>query len=102
MLYVVTLNYTRPEAEIAAHLESHKAWLVTNMKSGKIIAAGPLEGGKGGVVVVNADSRAELDDLLATDSYAENNLVRADILAFTPALRVADFSAAWAPNAKAI
>ncbi|WP_029005339.1 YciI family protein [Azorhizobium doebereinerae] len=102
MLYVVTLTYSKPKDVVAAHLDSHKAWLVRCIQSGHILAAGPMEAGNAGIIIATSESRHELDALLQQDSFHQNGLVDYDIRAFSPALRAEDFPAAWAADAKPV
>jgi len=102
MLYTVVLQYVRPIAEIDAHLETHKAWLVQHTRAGRIITAGPLEPRVGGLLIVACKSRMELDAMLAEDSYAINKLAEYEVRAFAPTLRAGAFPAEWAPDAKAV
>jgi uncharacterized protein YciI len=102
MLYVVTLKYIRPPEAIAAHLDSHREWLVEHTKSGKIIATGPMDPPTGGIVLASCKDRAELDHILRADSFYVNELVEYDVRAFSPALCGDIFAARWAPGAKAV
>ncbi|ADX48050.1 YCII-related protein [Paracidovorax avenae ATCC 19860] len=101
MLYAVTLTYIRPAAEIDAHLGTHRDWLMQHIASGHILVAGPLEPRVGGLVLLRCGSRAELDHVLALDSFHIHGLVEREVLAFEPALRAAAFPADWAPGSEA-
>lgn len=102
MLYVVTLKYIRPPEVIAAHLDSHREWLVEHTKSGHIIAAGPMDPPTGGIVLASCQDRAELDSILHTDSFYVHELAEFTMQAFHPALRADIFAARWATQAKAV
>ncbi|ASW09911.1 YciI family protein [Rhizobium sp. 11515TR] len=102
MLYVVTLKYVQPPEVIAAHLDSHRAWLVEHTKSGRIIAAGPMDPPTGGIVLASCEDRAELDGMLHSDSFYVHELVEFAVQAFNPALRADNFAAQWAKEAKAV
>jgi uncharacterized protein YciI len=101
MLYVVTLTYLRPRQDIQAHLGTHRDWLIEHARTGRIIAAGPLESGDGGVILAHCQSRDELDDMLQSDSFRVHGLAQYGVQAFDAALRAQAFPAAWAPEAKA-
>ena len=102
MLYSVILTYIRPIEEVQSHLDSHRDWLIEYSKKGNIIVAGPLEDRTGGAVLACCKDRAELDDMLARDSFHVHRLVTYDVRAFSVALRSEAFSANWAPEAKAV
>ena len=102
MLYAVTLHYRRPKADIEAHLDAHRDWLATHVRTGLILAAGPLDSGAGGLLLAHAPDRATLDAMLASDAFVIHDLVECEVRGFTPALRCADFPVHWAPDAKAV
>jgi uncharacterized protein YciI len=102
MLYLVTLTYICPMEEVQAHLDTHRDWLATHTRGGQILVAGPLEDHSGGFVLARSGSRAELDRLLALDSYAVHQLVDYQVRGFDAALRSEAFPADWAPGAKAV
>jgi uncharacterized protein YciI len=100
MLYIVVLTYIRPVEEVHAHLDTHRDWLVEYAKKGSIIVAGPLEDRSGGALLAYCKDRAELDDMLARDSFHVHQLVEYQIKAFSGALRAEAFPAKWSPEAK--
>ncbi len=102
MLYLVTLTYVRPIEEVTAHLETHREWLATHTREGRILMAGPLEDRTGGFMLVRCASREDLDPMLAADSFAVHGLVDHQVRGFTVALRSPSFPEDWAPGAKAI
>jgi len=102
MLYFVILTYIRPIEDVQSHLDSHRDWLIEYSKKGNIIVAGPLEGRTGGAVLTCCQDRAELDDMLARDSFNVHRLVSYEVKTFSVALRAEAFPASWAPEAKAV
>jgi len=102
MLYIVILTYIRPIEEVHAHLDSHRDWLIEYSRSGNIVVAGPLEDRKGGAVLACCKNRAELDNILATDSFHIHGLVNYEVRAFSAALRSEAFPKQWAPEARAV
>ncbi|GKS88273.1 YciI family protein [Acidovorax sp. SUPP2539] len=102
MLYLVTLTYVRPIEEVNVHLDGHRDWLVSHMREGRILVAGPLEDRTGGFVLARCASREELDGLLAADPFVVHRLVDHSAQGFTAALRAQACPAEWAPGAKSI
>jgi len=102
MLYIVLLTYMRPIEEVNAHLDTHRDWLIEYSKKGNIVVAGPLEDRKGGALLACCKDRAELDSMLATDSFHIHRLVDYEVRAFSGALRAEAFPMQWAPEAKAV
>jgi uncharacterized protein YciI len=102
MIFSVTLTYTRPIEEVNQHLDTHKAWLAGNLRHGHVILAGPLEGGGGGLVLAVCEDRAELEAMMAQDSFIANEVASYQAWACTPALASIQFPVQWAPDAKLI
>ena len=102
MLYAITLTYARPKPEVEAHLDSHRQWLVDEIKAGRILAAGPLESGAGGFVLAFAEDRGEIDAMIRRDSFHRQGVATFDVQAFSAALRAAALPVAWARDARAI
>jgi uncharacterized protein YciI len=96
MLYFVTLTYRRPLDEVNLHLATHKAWLARHLQEGRIVFAGPLEEGTGGVILARCDSRDELDRMLAADSFVTQAVVDSRVQAFKAALKLPEWPAQWA------
>lgn len=102
MLFIVTLTYRRSAEEVNAQLAGHKDWLAAHAKAGRIPVAGPLEPPTGGLIVAHCADRAELDQMLAHDPFVIHQLVDADVLCVSPALRHEAFPARWAADAKLV
>jgi uncharacterized protein YciI len=102
MIYTVFLNYTRPMAEVNVHLDAHKAWLVANVRAGRIMLAGPLEPRTGGLILAACADQDELDAMMAQDPFIAHGVAAWESRACTPALAAADVPARWAPGAAAV
>lgn len=102
MLYAITLTYARPQPEAAAHLDSHRQWLVDETRAGRILAAGPLESGAGGFVLAFAAARGEIDAMIRRDPFHVHGVATFEIQAFSAAIRAVAFPRAWGEDARAI
>lgn len=96
MLFIITLRYRHPPAELQEHLDAHRRWLATHMRAGRFIAAGPLEPKTGGLIVAHGDTRESIDALMADDPFVIHALVDVHVLACMPAMRHAEFPERWA------
>jgi uncharacterized protein YciI len=101
MLYIVILSYIHPAEEVRSHLDTHRNWLIAYAKKANIIVAGPLEDRKGGALLAHCKDRAELDGILAEDSFHIHRLVDYEVRTFSGALRAEAFPAQWAAEAGA-
>lgn len=101
MLYAIKLTYIRPIEDIQAQLDQHKGWLVRYTKAGTILFAGPLEGGKAGLILAFADTITTIEAMIAEDPFDVLKLARFEIAECNPVVRNEAFLAQWAPQAKA-
>ncbi|KAB8305243.1 hypothetical protein EH228_19395 [Erwinia endophytica] len=68
-MYIVSLNYIRPIAEVEAVLDAHIAWLDKYFAAGVFIAAGRKDPRTGGLIIVDDVERQRLDSILAEDAF---------------------------------
>jgi len=102
VIFSVVLTYMRPIEEVNLHLDTHKAWLIDNVKQARVIFAGPLEDKTGGLVLATCTNREELDAMMAQDSFIRSGVASYHAHACSPALASLDFPARWASQAKFI
>ncbi|MCX8960359.1 hypothetical protein EHW66_05395 [Erwinia psidii] len=68
-MYIISLNYTRPMAEVEALLDAHISWLDRYFDAGAFIAAGRKDPRTGGVIFASDIDRDRLDAILAEDAF---------------------------------
>jgi uncharacterized protein YciI len=83
-IFIASLTYTVPIAQIDAVLADHLAWLDAGHAAGHFIAWGPREPRDGGLIFVKAASRAEAEGLLASDPFITHALADLSIIQWTP------------------
>ncbi|CAI0716481.1 YciI family protein [Serratia entomophila] len=69
-MYIVSLTYHRPIAEVDSHLEGHIAWLKKYFQEGTFVASGRKNPRTGGVILAKGIERTRLDDILAEDPFS--------------------------------
>ena len=75
-IYAVRYTYDDRTAYRMAVRPVHRAWLARQAQAGRLLASGPLTDGEpGALLVFRADSRDELDALLAQDPFATEGVV---------------------------
>jgi len=85
-MFIVSLSYIRPLAEVDAVLSAHVAWLKQGYASGTFIASGRKVPRDGGVIMARAKSRAALDQCLALDPFAQAGVARYEVIEFIPSM----------------
>lgn len=84
-MFVVILTYLKPIEEIEACTAEHRAWLDQHVRSGRLIATGPMVPRTGGVFLARGGgSKAALEALLRDDPFQVRGLVRCDVIEFAP------------------
>jgi uncharacterized protein YciI len=85
-VFVVTLSYTVPLETVDQLLPEHVAWLDRQYARGSMLASGRRVPRTGGVLLIRADDRAELDAILAEDPFHEAGIAEYQVVEFTPTL----------------
>ena len=85
-MFIVTLTYLRPLAELDALMPQHMAWLKQHYDAGLFIASGRQKPRKGGVILTRTVSRARLKAILAKDPFVKSGCASAEIVEFTPSM----------------
>lgn len=83
-IFIASLTYTVPIAQIDAVLADHLAWLDAGHAAGHFIAWGPREPRDGGLIFVKAASRAEAEALLMSDPFMLHQLAELAVIQWTP------------------
>lgn len=84
-MFIVVITYTRPIEEIEAKTEEHRAWLDQHVKSGLLIATGPMVPRTGGILLARGGGTKEaLERLLKDDPFQLNDLATYKVVEFKP------------------
>lgn len=75
MLFVILAHDARGAAERRpVHRPAHLTHLEEIDRQGRLVLAGPLTDGAGSLIVVHADSQAEVWETVARDPYVQNGI----------------------------
>jgi len=84
--FVLEGEYLVPFDEIAPLIPQHRAFLQRGYDAGHFLCSGPQIPARGGVLVARAESREQLDALLAEEPFTRAGKMRfSRIIEFTPA-----------------
>lgn len=86
-LFIVTSSYLRSKTEIAAVTPRHREWLDQHYRTGLFIVSGRMVNGAGGVLLANAESQAQLEQVFAQDPFVLEGCLEYSYTAFTPVKR---------------
>jgi uncharacterized protein YciI len=87
-MFVVSLNYKVPLAEIDRLQAAHVEWLKACYAEGIFVASGPKRPRTGGVIIARG-SRDVLDARLAADPFAKANAADYGVTEFTARMTAA-------------
>jgi uncharacterized protein YciI len=86
MIFAVTITYSKPIEEIEKSTEDHRAYLRKLKAAGKLIASGPFVPRMGGMLLIDAENREQLDYILRGDPFNLRALAVYDIKQWTPVI----------------
>ena len=72
---IITELVTSPE-EAAKHRDAHYAFIESLKNQGKIFASGPFADGKGGMIILSAESLEEAERTIKEDPYIKSGVRR--------------------------
>lgn len=90
-MFVVSLTYICPLAEVDSHLEAHVAYLKKEYAKGSFIASGRKVPRTGGVILSAVKSRQELEAILAKDPFQQAGIAEYSITEFTVSMAAEGF-----------
>ncbi|MFK4068423.1 YciI family protein [Streptomyces sp. NPDC029674] len=68
-MFILELTYTAPVSAVDEQLAAHVDWLDQQYEAGVFIASGRKNPRDGGVIIAVAESRARIEELVATDPF---------------------------------
>ncbi|PKW05029.1 Uncharacterized conserved protein YciI, contains a putative active-site phosphohistidine [Streptomyces sp. 1222.5] len=86
VMFVVTVTYTAPLAEVDRWRPAHGDWLSDLISRRQLLVAGRQVPLTGGVYLAPGMPTEELDRLLATDPYVVQGVAAHSVVEFTPLL----------------
>jgi len=85
-MYVISLHYTAPLAQIDALQDGHVAWLQAAYADGLLLASGRKVPRSGGVILARDMPEDVLRTRLAQDPFWQHGVARYDITRFQPGM----------------
>ena len=74
MKFAATIEYTRDAAKIAAARPAHRKNLKSLLDSGNLAISGPFTDDSGGLLVYEAESLEQAEELLRADPFAKSGV----------------------------
>lgn len=83
-MYLLELTYIKPIEEVNKLLPKHNAYLDKNYANNNFIFSGRKEPRDGGIILVKANSKDELDKIYHEDPFYINKVANYKIIKFIP------------------
>lgn len=83
-MFVINLTYTCDLSEVEKHLAAHIEYLDQQYAAGIFLASGRKVPRTGGIILAVAESREQLEQILANDPFAIHQLANYEIIEFIP------------------
>ncbi|MDO4638556.1 MAG: YciI family protein [Leptotrichia hongkongensis] len=83
-MYIVSLNYIKEVSEVEKYLEEHVKFLEKYYEMEKFICSGRKNPRTGGVILLNAESLAEVEKIILEDPFNANEIAEYEITEFFP------------------
>ena len=83
-MFIISLTYSKPVEEVDRLLAAHYEYIKTFMDRKKFLVVGPKVPRTGGIILCNAASRAEVEDIVRQDPFTLHEIGTFEIIEFTP------------------
>jgi uncharacterized protein YciI len=85
-MFVISLNYVKPLAEIEEFLQAHREFLERYYASGHFLLSGRKEPRTGGVILATAESKEEIESIVLQDPFKREQAAEYEIVEFLPSM----------------
>ena len=92
-MFIVSLTYKMGLSEVDKYIEDHIIFLKKYYASGEFIASGRKEPRTGGIILVNASTKLEVDRIIKEDPFHIANVANYDVTEFIPTMAAKEFDA---------
>lgn len=83
-MFIIDIEYSVSLEEIDANLVSHREFLELNYKKGLLLASGPKNPRKGGIIIALGSNREVVEAMIKEDPFFQKDLARYTITEFSP------------------
>ena len=81
-MYIIDLTYVVPLEQLDAHMTAHVKYLHKYYKLNKFVASGRKVPRTGGIILALAESREEVDQIIAEDPFYAHQLAEFTVTEF--------------------
>ncbi|MFT6914668.1 MAG: hypothetical protein ACJAWL_000964 [Motiliproteus sp.] len=92
-VFIVSITYKSDLSEVDRLISEHVTFLKKYYASGNFIASGRKVPRTGGIILVNASNKDEVDAILKEDPFHIENLADYEVTEFVPTMAAKEFEA---------
>jgi uncharacterized protein YciI len=85
-MFILHLTYIKPVSDIDRLIPDHRNYLERHYASGHFLLSGRREPRTGGVIIARAQSRAEIEAIVAQDPFSSQGVAEYEIVEFLPSM----------------
>lgn len=85
-MFIAILTYKKSLSEVDKYLAVHREYLARHYAAGDFIASGPQTPRIGGVIMMKAESRTDVDIIISQDPFYINDIADYQLVEFTPTM----------------
>lgn len=83
-MFIISLTYKSSIENVERLIPQHNIFLNRHYESGKFIASGRKEPRTGGIIIANAESKNEIEQIISEDPFYIHQIADYDITEFIP------------------
>ena len=83
-MFIIDIEYVVCLEEIDANLIAHREFLALYYKTGLLLASGPKNPRKGGIIIALGSNRDAVEAMIKEDPFFQKDLARYTITEFSP------------------
>lgn len=92
-MFIVSLSYTSELTEVDKHIKAHIGFLEKYYADGFFIASGRKVPRTGGIILVQASNKTEVENIIKRDPFYQANVAKYEITEFVPTMTSPQFEA---------
>jgi uncharacterized protein YciI len=96
-VFVILLNYIKPISEVDRLVGEHREFLERYYASGHFLLSGRREPRTGGVILAEAETRAEIESIVLNDPFNREQIAEYEIVEFLPSMAATQLASLKAP-----
>jgi len=91
-MFILSLTYQKPLADVEAHLREHIAFLNTYYEKGIFLASGRKVPREGGIILALAPTKAAIEAIIEHDPFYIQGVAHYEVIEFVPTMTATELA----------